>query len=290
MTDVAYNVEIGNRRRTICTCICDCGNTISTVADRLSGGHKTSCGCDTTERRVSSLRKDLTGQRFGRLVVAKMLWGRPTRCECICDCGNVTTVINTGLTSGKTQSCGCYHRQRTAEANAVDFTDVVSDSGIKFIRRKEQNTHGVWLWECECPFCHSRFTAIPAKVMEGNVISCGCARSSYGEEVIKQSLDSFGVHYLRQYRFADCKDRYTLPFDFAILNDYNEVIHLIEFDGKQHFEPIAFFGGEDAYNVRKSHDKQKELYAQHSNIPLTRIPYSMSAENIISTIKNIMNP
>lgn len=55
-------------------------------------------------------RRDLTGLRFGRLLVAKSaghhksgdsLW------ECMCDCGKVVNVVLYNLTAGITKSCGC---------------------------------------------------------------------------------------------------------------------------------------------------------------------------------------
>lgn len=59
--------------------------------------------------------KDLTGQRFGRLVVvslySKTQWReRPIRNRqwlCQCDCGNQTIVDRTALGAGTTKSCGC---------------------------------------------------------------------------------------------------------------------------------------------------------------------------------------
>ena len=52
---------------------------------------------------------DLTGQRFGRLTAIRRSGhcGKKTTWECVCDCGNVTTVITNDLTCGNTRSCGC---------------------------------------------------------------------------------------------------------------------------------------------------------------------------------------
>lgn len=55
------------------------------------------------------MKKDLTGMRFGRLVVLREA-GRQRRrvlWECLCDCGNYCNVISTNLTTGNTLSCGC---------------------------------------------------------------------------------------------------------------------------------------------------------------------------------------
>lgn len=62
---------------------------------------------------------DLTGQRFGRLVViARMAQNNASNKVvwlCQCDCGRQTVVIGSRLHTGKTKSCGCLIRERTIE-------------------------------------------------------------------------------------------------------------------------------------------------------------------------------
>ena len=62
-----------------------------------------------------SKKIDLTGQRFGRLVVicenGRMKDGKATWL-CKCDCGNEVTVVGNHLRSGHTTSCGCFKRKR----------------------------------------------------------------------------------------------------------------------------------------------------------------------------------
>lgn len=55
---------------------------------------------------------DLTGQRFGRLVVSKRNTGHGEGVHwlCQCDCGAHTIVRRGNLRSGSTLSCGCYKR------------------------------------------------------------------------------------------------------------------------------------------------------------------------------------
>jgi hypothetical protein len=54
---------------------------------------------------------DLTGQRFGKLVVIERLFERNGYLSaiwvCKCDCGNTSRVLMHNLRSGKTKSCGC---------------------------------------------------------------------------------------------------------------------------------------------------------------------------------------
>lgn len=69
-----------------------------------------------------SKKIDLTGRRFGRLVVLYECDERKNRqvvWHCRCDCGNEVDIRGSDLTSGRTTSCGCYQRERAAEANIV---------------------------------------------------------------------------------------------------------------------------------------------------------------------------
>jgi len=58
---------------------------------------------------------DLTGKRFGRLVVVKIAGkqGRTTLWECLCDCGKTTETLITNLKRGYVKSCGCYRKEIT---------------------------------------------------------------------------------------------------------------------------------------------------------------------------------
>lgn len=60
---------------------------------------------------------DLTGQRFGRLVVLRRAANHGVRVtwECRCDCGNTCEVTSDRLRRGVTHSCGCYHRECVAK-------------------------------------------------------------------------------------------------------------------------------------------------------------------------------
>ncbi len=59
---------------------------------------------------------DLTGARFGRLVVLKQSIGsgRGAYWLCECDCGTQKVIASSCLRSGKTKSCGCLHDELSA--------------------------------------------------------------------------------------------------------------------------------------------------------------------------------
>lgn len=73
--------------------------------------------------------EDLTGQRFGRLVVIKRFVNsknRKTQWLCKCDCGNETIVYSTHLKRGFSQSCGCFKRD-----NQIDVIKKIKKRHIK---------------------------------------------------------------------------------------------------------------------------------------------------------------
>ena len=65
--------------------------------------------------------KDLTGQRFGRLVAVKYLHKKRYKpiWHCRCDCGKEKNVDLYKLLSGHTKSCGCYNRDCRIKGSGV---------------------------------------------------------------------------------------------------------------------------------------------------------------------------
>jgi hypothetical protein len=66
-------------------------------------------------------KKDLTGLRFGKLVVLREIKNRTgykkIQWECKCDCGNNTIAVSSHLISGHTKSCNCLQREAVRRIN-----------------------------------------------------------------------------------------------------------------------------------------------------------------------------
>ena len=74
-----------------------------------------------TNRRAHNF-KDLSGQRFGKLIVLKYVGNnryQQSLWECLCDCGSVVTVNRVGLKSGGTKSCGCIKSNMVREKYTI---------------------------------------------------------------------------------------------------------------------------------------------------------------------------
>ena len=57
---------------------------------------------------------DLTGQRFGRLVVLSRQGsvGKKVAWLCLCDCGNKKVIESGNLKTERTKSCGCFQKEQ----------------------------------------------------------------------------------------------------------------------------------------------------------------------------------
>jgi len=125
-----------------------------------------------------SIFYDLTGQRFGNLVVlglaekenGKINW------KCICDCGKETIVSTSKLRSGHTKSCGCM--RHNSPKNKIDL------SGKKFGRLtvlEPSSPHitsggaNIAMWKCQCD-CGKFVNVSSQKLRKGTTISCGCLK------------------------------------------------------------------------------------------------------------------
>ena len=49
---------------------------------------------------------------------------------------------------------------------------------------------------------------------------------------------------------------------------------MIEYQGVQHFEPIAFFGGKESFSTRTANDRIKKEYCNANKIRLFYINYN----------------
>ena len=218
--------------------------------------------------RNSKPRKDLTGKQFGYLTPLYYIKGGKWHCKC--RCGNELDVDTRNLNSGHTQSCGCLQREK-ASNNTIDMTGYEND-GIIVLEKsgsteKSQNA----LWKCLCKHCGRIFITEGRHIRENVVHSCGCNRSN-GEQNIIKLLTENNIQFAKEYTFPDLVDKGKLRFDFAIFKD-NQLSHLIEFNGAQHYEkPQGSWA--DGFEELQKHDKMKQEYCQKHNIRLITIKYN----------------
>lgn len=74
---------------------------------------------------MASTPKDLTGNKYGRLVAVKRLEMSPNAgyfWECSCECGGTTKVTIGNLNSGHTLSCGCLQKDNAYRTHGLSKT------------------------------------------------------------------------------------------------------------------------------------------------------------------------
>lgn len=80
-----------------------------------------SSNCPANAKRKPCVpKKQLSGRRFGKLVVLEATGQRKNRMviwHCRCDCGNDKFATTNDLLSGRTRSCGCLNRISQHSAN-----------------------------------------------------------------------------------------------------------------------------------------------------------------------------
>lgn len=115
------------------------------------------------------MRNDLTGKRFGRLVVLRFYDKNKHRSktwECLCDCGNIKIITTGYLTSGDTQSCGCLKLDTTRQTGnnnvkldlktklthrkMVEYKSRAKDKGLPFSLTTEEFYN---LMYTQCHYC-----------------------------------------------------------------------------------------------------------------------------------------
>lgn len=129
---------------------------------------------------------------------------------------------------------------------------------------------------------HGLFEQVPKDHLKGS--GCPKCKLSKGEKLISKILNDNNIEYMDQYTFDDCRNINVLLFDFY-LPEYNTCI---EFDGRQHFEVVEAFGGEDALIKVKINDDIKTQYCLNNFIKLIRVKYNdvdSGINEIISIIK-----
>jgi hypothetical protein len=133
---------------------------------------------------------------------------------------------------------------------------------------------------------HGDFPQPPNKHLGGN--GCPTCSESKGELMVAKLLNTLEIQFGRGKMFEDCNNLKVgrscrrLSFDFY-LPEFNAVI---EYDGRQHFEPIKFYGGEEKFKTQKIYDEIKNKYCKDNGIKMIRIPYTIKFDDILLLLKN----
>lgn len=190
--------------RAVWHCVCICGRETDVGEYNLKSGHSRSCGC-----RRPGAWKDLTGQRFGKLVALYPTSGRECNCvvwHCTCDCGGEADYASSILLRGSATTCGCSRAGEDLTGRTFGNWTV--------IRKAERRQY----WICQCA-CGTEKAVSAQSLRRGASRSCGCLpyprKDISGEKrghltALRQTgkiIDSSTEYVWR----CDCGNEVTLP-------------------------------------------------------------------------------
>ena len=225
---------------------------------------------------------DETGKIYGYLTVLGRAENKNNRAmwKCKCKCGKETIVSGKSLRNGETKSCGCLKKEVLIQRNIEKGGDLTGQRFGKLVVlnffdwKVRNNGKRVRIWECQCD-CGNICYVQHQYLNFGDTNSCGCSHSK-GNATITRLLNEKQINYIAEYndkRFISSKggDYY---YDFAILNENNELVCMIEYQGDIHF--LAKGNGwntEESLIKRQQRDLEKKELCDKYEIPLYYITY-----------------
>lgn len=127
--------------------------------------------------------------------------------------------------------------------------------------------------KCKCSICGYEWETKASHLLEGS--NCPKCHLYKGEQKISKYLDINNIKYIIQYKIEKpFENREFILIDFY-LPDYNT---FIEYNGKQHYIPVKYFGGEIQYKDQIQRDKNLRNYCKENNIDLLEIRYDQNVE------------
>ena len=107
-------------------------------------------------------------------------------------------------------------------------------------------------------------------------------RASRGEIKIEEILKEAELNFKMEYSFPKLRSTGGRPlrFDFVVFDDDGKIDFIIEYQGKQHYEPSSKFGGKKGFYQQQYNDNQKRRFCALHDFTLIEIPYT--EENLIS--------
>lgn len=107
-------------------------------------------------------------------------------------------------------------------------------------------------------------------------------RASKGEREVEAVLKRHGIQFEAQYELG-----YYVHVDFAIY--HNDRMYLVEYDGRQHYHPVKYFGGRWKFFLQRWKDIMEGWECKDRGIPLLRIKYNVPLDKIESILLNFLN-
>lgn len=209
----------------------------------------------------------------------------------ICNNGHSWEAILNNRTSG---GCNCPYCSNKKLCNdnslSIKFPNISKewDYSKNKLLPIDVNAKSVKKYWFKCIKNHSWIASLRKRTVHNT--GCPHCNESRGEKKIVEVLDKLDFNYERQFKFKNCKNKTSLPFDFKV--NLNDKYFMIEYHGIQHYKLVTF-GVKDFnkakinFQEQKDRDKIKYNYCKDNNINILYIKYT-DFNNIESIIKKFI--
>jgi hypothetical protein len=173
--------------------------------------------------------------------------------------------------------CICYRFERIHDVNALKDDKIYSKINkvcakhnftfIRFLSKDGKYHNNKTVLELKCNKCGKLLTYNFNHFTDRKLLKCKYCDKSLLETNSEIKLKNENIEFEPQKKFEWLKYKNSLTLDF-FLPKYNLGI---ECQGKQHYEPVEFFGGEEKFKEQVKRDKIKNKLCEEHNIKLIYI-------------------
>ena len=186
----------------------------------------------------------------------------------------------------------CYYlsKKKTDEEFKIEVFEQVSDR-YSFLEEYRGKQEKLFVEHNKCGY---KYKVTPDSFLQGSRCpSCSRKGLSKNAKKIYDFLKEKKVNFDTEYWFDDLRGKKNSPlrFDFVVFNSDDELIKLIGYHGKQHYEPIEHFGGEKQFKKQQKYDQMKRDYCETNEYKFLEIPYweKNNIEKILKKEKFVVN-
>lgn len=191
--------------------------------------------------------------------------------------------------------CGNEKKGQTTKLQIDEYHKLAEKRGFTFESEEvPQNTHSNGLWKCNKNKPYKKQHVWPATYSNICYGETGCptcvskSNQSKIEKATKKWLKAKGFGFDKQKKFIDLIDTRQLSYDFFIcdvlIEGYGLISVLIECDGRQHYFPVEYWGGQEKFQKQTYHDDLKTQYCVDNNIHLLRVNYKDNVEEKLTEL------
>lgn len=164
---------------------------------------------------------------------------------------------------------GCPHCAGNARRVAEDYRQIAKINGVEWLGPMPSGVNEKTRWRCASG--HEWVTTY-YRISAGH--GCPDCKRSKGEDRVSEVLHNLGITHEKQKRFAECRDKKPLPFDFCFV--WNGRKYLCEYHGEQHYRAShnSFFDKKSGLQNRQRRDEVKASWAKSNGYEMIVIAYT----------------